>query len=374
MSRPSAPRPILRPALRRLWRGTHRLQLGTDPNRAIMVELTDPTCAGLLDLLDGTRTERGVLRAAQRAGIAVDEATALIDALRRVGLVVDAWALDPGRAAPGAGTGPPPRRWELEATALLLAGGTGGGTADGAAATPANRMRRRLAAQVIVTGSSQLAVPIASALAASGVGHLDPDVSGTTRLDDAVPAGLLPADAARPRAAAAADAVRRAAPDVAVGRLRPGSASFAVLVGFTAPAQLTALSYGSRRLAHLAVAVRDGTVVVGPLVRPGQTPCLNCLDLHRLDRDPAWRAIAAQLHDGPTPAEPVAATTALAAAAYAAAEVLAHIDGGRPTTLGATVEITRPGHASRRQWSAHPGCGCRRRQSSAGSEAHAGRA
>src|SRR5262249_27022617 len=165
----------------------------------------------------------------------------------------------------------------------------------------------------------------------------------------------------RPRGVAAVEAVRRAAPDVDLAPLRRRDATFAVLVGFAAPAALTALAYGTRRLAHLAVAVRDGTVVVGPLVRPGRSPGLNCPALHRVDRDRAWSVVAAQLHDGPDTAEPIAATTALAAAAYAAAEVLAHIDGGQPTTLGATVEIAGPDQATRRSWVQHPRCGCRRR-------------
>jgi bacteriocin biosynthesis cyclodehydratase domain-containing protein len=107
--------------------------------------------------------------------------------------------------------------------------------------------------------------------------------------------------------------------------------------------------------------VRDGTVVVGPLVRPGHSACLHCLDLHRCDLDPDWRAIAAQLHTSPDVGEPVSVTTALTAAAFAAHEVLSHVDGGTPSTLGATVEITEPGRSIRRQWSQHPSCGCRRR-------------
>ena len=72
--------------------------------------------------------------------------------------------------------------------------------------------------------------------------------------------------------------------------------------------------------------------------------------------------IAAQLQTTPDPPEPVAATTVLAGAAYAAAEVLDHIDGGAPRTVGATVEITRAGEWTRRQWTVHPGCDCRRRR------------
>ena len=350
MSRLPARRPILLPAVRRLWRDTRRLQLGTDPGRAVILEFADPGCARLLDLLDGTLTEAGLMRAANRHGIAIEQAAALLAALSKAGFVVDAHALHPTDLPE-----PVRRRLDLETVALALPG-------PGRVRTnPAATIRRRLAAQVLITGSSHLAVPIAATLASAGVGHVDPDVTGVTRLADAAPAGLLPSDVQRPRGVAAAEAVRRAAPDVQVASLRPARATFAVLVGFAAPATLTALALGSRRLAHLAVAVRDGTVVVGPLVRPGSTPCLNCLDLHRIDRDPAWRMVAAQLHTGPDTAEPVTAVTALTGAAFAASEVLAHIDGEVPTTLGATVEIAGPGQSTRRRWSQHPKCGCRRR-------------
>jgi bacteriocin biosynthesis cyclodehydratase domain-containing protein len=348
MSRALARRPTLLPALRRLWRDPHRLQLGTDPDRAVLLELTDPGCARLLDLLDGSRTEASVLREASRNGVAPAEAAAILAALRVAGFVHDAHTLRP------AGLSEATRR-RLDGEALALALRAAGGAA------PAAALERRRAAHVLLTGASQLAVPIACALASSGVGHLDPAVTGVARVCDATPAGLLPTDAHRPRGVAAAEAVRRVAPDVDLASLRRGGATFAVLVGFAAPASLTALSFGTRRLSHLAVAVRDGTVVVGPLVRPGLTPCLNCLDLHRLDRDPAWPVVAAQLHTSPEVAEPLAATTVLAAAAYAAEEVLTHIDGGNPRTLGATVQISGPGQVSRRQWNCHPQCGCQTR-------------
>ena len=43
------------PGLPRVWRGPHTLQLGTDPTRAVLIDLPDPRAAELLDLLDGTR-------------------------------------------------------------------------------------------------------------------------------------------------------------------------------------------------------------------------------------------------------------------------------------------------------------------------------
>jgi bacteriocin biosynthesis cyclodehydratase domain-containing protein len=348
MSRPPVRRPTLLPALRRLWRDPLRLQIGTDPERAVLLQLTDARYARVLDLLDGSRTESALLREAARHGVNPAVAMAILTALTQAGFVQDANALW-ARELPEVIR----RRLDSEAAALAMRG-------PGRGVAPAAALRRRRKAQVLVTGSSHLAVPIACALASSGIGHLDPDVSGITRVSDAVPAGLLPSDAHRPRGVAAADAVRRAAPDVELGSFGRSRATFAILVGFAAPAGLTALSFSNRLLDHLAVTVRDGTVVVGPLVRPGHTPCLNCLDLHRLDRDPDWPLVAAQLHTTPDPVEPLTATTALAGAAYAAEEVLTHIDGGTPRTLGATVEITGPGQTSRRRWSHHPRCDCQR--------------
>ncbi|MGH3681909.1 MAG: hypothetical protein ACRDT2_16870, partial [Natronosporangium sp.] len=53
-------RPTLLPGLRRIWRDRHRLQLGVDPARAVTLQLPEPGTARLLDLLDGTRSERTV--------------------------------------------------------------------------------------------------------------------------------------------------------------------------------------------------------------------------------------------------------------------------------------------------------------------------
>jgi bacteriocin biosynthesis cyclodehydratase domain-containing protein len=363
MSRRPTRRPTLLPAVRRLWRDPHRLQIGTDPGRAVILELADPGLARLLDLLDGSYTESALLRAAPRAGIPRAEAAAILATLSAAGFVVDAASLNLSRLPESTR-----RRLDGETAALALRTSNLITTATSPTSAPsgvptqaATAMHRRLDANVLVTGASRLAVPIACILASSGVGHVDPSLVGITRLTDAAPGGLLPGDAHRPRVTAAAEALRRVAPEVELAPLHRSQASFAVLVGFTAPAGLTALSYGTRRLPHLAVSVRDGTVVVGPLVRPGTSPCLNCLDLHRTDRDPDWGVIAAQLHTSPDLPEAVTAATVLAGAAFAAEEVLTQIDGGRPVTLGATVEISAPGRTTRRQWTQHPGCGCRRR-------------
>jgi bacteriocin biosynthesis cyclodehydratase domain-containing protein len=119
---------------------------------------------------------------------------------------------------------------------------------------------------------------------------------------------------------------------------------------------------------HLSVVVREGTVVVGPLVLPGRSACLCCLDLHRRDRDPAWPRILTQLlrarGQGGLPAAEETASTQLGAS-LAALQVLAALDDNgpdhRPAAVSATLEVELPdGLLGRREWQVHPACGCLR--------------
>jgi hypothetical protein len=118
----------------------------------------------------------------------------------------------------------------------------------------------------------------------------------------------------------------------------------------------------SEGVAHLAVRVRDGTGLVGPLVVPGVTSCLGCADLHRRDRDAAWPAVAAQLRDTVGVAD---RATLLATAALALSQVNRVIGAVRgsesepPTSLNATLEFdVHAGSIVVRQWPKHPLCSC----------------
>lgn len=347
---PPLARPTLLPGLRRIWRDRHRLQLGVDPARAVTLQLPEPGTARLLDLLDGTRSERTVIADAARRGIGEPDARALLTALRAAGLVVGAQTLLPHNLPD-----PVRRRLADEAAALALradrvAVGTPGGAAahrDPGPATPATILRRRAAARVVVAGQGQLVTPVAVALAQAGVGHVSPSLDPP------------PAPEAR-SASGLAEAVARAAPGTRTGPVHRRDASFVVQVGTVGPANLAAAGYARHRLAHLAVAVRDGVPVIGPLVPPAGAPCLNCIDLHRRDRDPGWPELAAQLalpgHD------PCTAAAALTGAGLAAGEVLAWLDGEAPATLGASVEVIGPSQLRRRSWPPHPGCPCLRRR------------
>jgi hypothetical protein len=340
-------RPVLLPGLPRVWRGPHTLQLGLHPTRAILLDLPDPRAAGVLDLLDGTRPERVILLQAATVGLPAGEARDLLDSLRTAGLLLPGQQLLPPSL-----TGPARRRLTAEAAALALTQRVG--------PPPAHILRRRLAAKVVVTGRGRLAAPVAVALAESGVGHVEPDLPGPVVEADLPGSPLQVADLGLPRRAAVAAAVQRAAPGTLTRQLRRGSATLTVQLSYDQPVALVAAGHASRRQPHLAISIREGAAVVGPFVPPAGGPCLQCLDLHRRDRDPGWPELMVQLT--PQAPEPCSVTTLLTATAYATAEALAFLDGGLPETVGAAVEISAPGRFRRRSWPTHPACGCIPRQ------------
>ena len=48
-------------------------------------------------------------------------------------------------------------------------------------------------------------------------------------------------------------------------------------------------------VAHCPVVFSDQTVSVGPVITPGNTPCLVCLESHRRDHTPGWLEVSSQM-------------------------------------------------------------------------------
>jgi len=175
------------------------------------------------------------------------------------------------------------------------------------------------------------------------------------------PAGVAAADVDRSRSAAAAEALRRAAPEVQSGAPVPGRRPDLVVLASTEPVDTTLRTALVRGLvAHLVAGVRETTAVVGPLVLPGRTGCLHCGDLHRSDRDPAWPVVAAQLVGiRRRREEPCDVALATLAASLAALQCLAHLDGRPAAATGASLELgLTDWRLRRRSWPAHPRCDC----------------
>jgi hypothetical protein len=352
MNRTPLPRPTLIPGLARFWRNPGELQVGLDPAHAVLLELPDPRAAGVLDLLDGRRSERLVLTRAAELGVPAGETLAMLDLLHAAGLVLPSPALLPPAL-------PAVTRHRLTCEAAALALGSARRSTP-AGPSPARILRHRRSARVVISGRGRLGATVAVALAEAGVGHVHPDLSGAVGAAEITGSPLRPEDVGTPRRVAVEEAILRSAPGTGVHPVRRTPASLVVQLAHDEPPALIAAGHAARRQPHLAVAVRDGVAVIGPLVPATGAPCLNCLDMHRLERDAGWTGAAAPA--APGGAEPCTVTTLLAATAYTVAEVLAFLDGANPETLGAAVEISAPGRIRRRTWPPHPGCGCQKRR------------
>lgn len=114
---------------------------------------------------------------------------------------------------------------------------------------------------------------------------------------------------------------------------------------------------------HLPVVLTPRSAQVGPLIRPGRTPCLSCLAAERRDADPAWPTVAAQLVGrAPIEVEPSVLWEAgvTASRMLREAETSAAATDARSLTLRAATN-----RRSERVHRPHPECRCR---SLAGSE------
>jgi bacteriocin biosynthesis cyclodehydratase domain-containing protein len=357
-------RPVLKTALRRLWRDHTTLQFGVRPERAVLLRGVGDRAARLIAAIDGTR-DVDALRATA-AGLGLDAAFAD----RLLALLVDARIVDDAATSPVAlarlsvaerdRLAP-----DLASISLLSA------TADGGLATLAARRRTRVG----VVGAGRVGASAAALLAAAGVGHVVVDDDGVCAPADCAPGGASVGDVGASRSAVGRAVVQRASGSTQPRPFEPTDRPDLVILAPRAGVAGPRLGDQLLRdgVPHLLAGVNETTAVVGPLVVPGESACLRCLDLRRTDRDPAWPLIAAQLAAQPSRAPTTACDVALAslAASVTALQALSWIDAAGspplPATFDGTLEVTLPDwRIRRRAWSRHPACGCHWSQRCAG--------
>lgn len=342
-------RPALKAGLRPLWRDRDTLQVGVDPRRAAALTGLG-RAAAIVSLLDGSRDAVEVVRAAAAHGITPDAANRVLGLLASAG-VLDDFPAQLHKALPDylrSRLAP-----ELACAALAYGHGDGG----------ARVIARRRAAFVRVYGAGRVGACIATFLAASGVAWVGCRDRGTAAPGDITPGGLESGDVGTDRAAGVARAIRRVAPEVRTSDDPKRLPDLAVLTGRPDPLDVAELM--RNRVPHLTVLADEAIGVVGPLVEPGRSACLRCVDLAKAERDPAWPLILAQAGGPLTPAvSPQACDTALAAAtaALACAQALAFIDRAwppAPVTINGTLEVVLPDWQwRRRSWPPHAACIC----------------
>jgi len=329
--------------LRPLWRDTGTLQIGVDPRRARALTGLGKAAA-VVSLLDGSRDTAEVVRTAEAYGIRQETV------YRVIGLLASAGVLDDfpagllrtvpddlrSRLAP-----------ELATTSLAHGDGDGG----------ARALVRRSGAYVRIYGAGKVGSVIATLLAAAGIGHVSSRDPGTVSAADLIPGGLSEADIGAPRSAGVASAIRRTAPGTRTDddARRP---DLAVLTGRHGPELAAGLL--ADEVPHLTATAGEAIGVVGPLVIPGRSACLHCLDLARAGRDSAWPQVLAQII-GRQPSTPACdCVLAASVAAQACAQVLMFVDRGRADTVtNGSLELVAPGWQwRRRSWKPQAQCGC----------------
>ena len=141
-------------------------------------------------------------------------------------------------------------------------------------------------------------------------------------------------------------------------------AAVVVLVADWVLAPADHLGWLNRDVPHLPVVVSERAVTVGPLVEPGDGPCLYCVQLARLDADPAWLAVATQLlgREG----REVGDLELAEVAAFVARRVLERLSLERLSlerpagsgSRGREWRMDAAGGVSSRVWGRHPDCRC----------------
>lgn len=138
-------------------------------------------------------------------------------------------------------------------------------------------------------------------------------------------------------------------------RLAEADPDLAVIVGhWVLPPEAHAF-WLRRDVPHLPVVFSDAALHLGPLIEPGDGPCLVCLELHRRDADDAWPTIATQLLGRAAGAESPSLVTE--GAATLVRLISTRLDGREGEAY--SLRITPSGDRLRRSWRPHPDCGCR---------------
>ena len=326
---------VLNPAVRVLWRGPQTVQLELGERRVVVEGIDRATVRALL------RRELAPVAPAERTR-AFDPAA--LETLLEDGFLWVAAAGEPALAAP------PAARLGPDLSSLAARHGAR------APRVLAGRKQRTVA----VEGRSRAAVHIGCLLAASGVGRVYFTESGDVQLPQTMPGGLAPDAEGTRFAAAAAAAVRSAAPDADTSALGMGEVPDLTVLALDEPVDSDRRdALHERGAAHLVVRLAPGAGLVGPLVVPRETSCLHCADLQRRDRDPAWHALAVQLTITPHRGAPSEVALATVVGGMAAVQALEFLDTGNCAAVAGTLEVQLPDwRVRRRSWPVHPECDC----------------
>lgn len=327
-------RPWLRRDVPLLWRGEHRLQIGTDPQRLIIIDTTR-SLVNWASTLRGDRTLAEALIAVPAhtsvespettvPGIAdgaiTQQRLRLLHLLHDVGAVADAAEMDYLR-----GSTSPDYREQLDRQSAALRH-----IYTDERATQALPQRRM--ATVAVHGRNRLSNLICDLLTEAGVGSVLRHASTSTSRE---------------------------------GRHRSKGIDLHVLADSWHPDILDDLGSLASDVPHLYVAAWGRTAAIGPLVVPGVSSCLRCRHLHRRDADPLWPRLLVQLAHIRPEVEAIDAALLHLAGAHASVfttgflDAQARADRYEPLINRQRIVYAPEGLTMEETMPPHPLCGCR---------------
>jgi hypothetical protein len=208
---------------------------------------------------------------------------------------------------------------------------------------------------------------VALGLAAAGVGHLVTHDQGLVGRTDLGPTGYPSQLGGQPRIEALR-ALLAASPNqtyVSLGqRLSErhlDSIDCAVLIGQQVIEPRRYARWLNRDVAHLAIGFDNDGTSISPLVIPGLSACLMCLEQLRTQQDSSWPVIASQLVHTTRRTDDAAST--MFAAGLVIQKILSRLDGfggfelSHDERSGYHLE-TKSGLVTEFTWPVWPECGC----------------
>ena len=327
-----------------LQREDGEVQIGLEPERGLILTRAPAGLAAVLGLLDGHHRLSEIRAAAGRLHVEETALDSALNSLRRSDLLTD-------------------RR--------------GARSGHESNARPDGARAHRAEIRIRVIGAGPLGREVAHSLVRAGISRFeicDPGAVDPALYPGQALAGsraeALRRELHKPRPGTGAVPSDRGAPPLGEKPVADVGPHWSQLVGSAASTSaLTVLTAETtevdRAIAdtllradqpHLVLRPWLGGVLLGPLVVPGVTPCLSCLDLSRAATDPAWPRLLAQLNRRPDRPDPVALAWA---GATVAVQLLSWLRNGDSELLATTVELSPPGYSlDVRRWRMHPGCGC----------------
>lgn len=321
------------------WRNPGCVQIGLGSDRGLILDDLTPDGEALLAGLRSGEHSLDSLRAlAAERGLPGREVDRLVDALREQGAILAEPVVPLLRTRA--------HLLPVARAATLRHPGVDGWTL----------VHARLAARILLVGTAYFGSRLARMLVSAGIGEVGVhDRRPVSARDLAEGEVYLPSDLGRPRHQVLAERVPGVIPHADAVTT---NADLVVLIGAGALEPMVWDPYLRTDTTHLPLLLGERDVVVGPLVRPGQTCCLRCLDLFRADRDPAWPTVAVQAaHHRFGPRDPLLLDLACVTAA---AQLLLLVDEpGRASLDGVSLEVGLDDPVpTLRRWPAHPRCGC----------------